>query len=157
MHRGVMRRVSCCPGRADPMIASASISTRQRSSSRAATTTMVAAGRMSPKIGTVRASDSLPVSRIDQEHARPDDVRRHVAPAARQRVEDDGQAACGLGLRVGIDRPVRPDRASAGHHDPVTHAHRTTEADDRLIGRPGRDALALSHRAATPTGMSTPG
>ena len=128
-------------------IASASISTFQRGSSRAATATIVAAGRICAEELAVDGADGLGVGGVGQQHAGADDVGERGAGLGERRL-DDREAAAGLEGDVVGAGAVGEDGGGAGDEDPVADADGAGEADRGLEGGAGGDSLAGGHSSS---------
>ena len=119
--------------------------TFQRGSRKPVTTTIVAAGRASPKTSACAAPTASP-SAGSVMNMRVRTTSPGLGARLAQRGHDDLEAAPRLHAGVRVARAVRPDRRGARHEHAVAHAHGPADADLGLVGRAGGDVPAGGHR-----------
>ena len=147
----IERRPECSTGDAivhAPMTASTSISTFHSGLSRAFTTTVVLAGRISANFSPCTL-DTAPKSAASTRYTRERTTSSRVAPASCSAVSNLETTAC-LYAGVGVDRSIGPLRCRSHDHDAISDAHGAAVADDQLPWAPGGDELSLSHRRPPP-------
>lgn len=84
------------------------------------------------------ATDLIGVGRVDEEHARANDVVERSAGFLEGQ-PDDLEAARGLGVRILVDVAVGPDGRRARNQDSISDAERAAEPDAFFERRPGAD------------------
>ena len=136
------------------MIASTSISTSISGATRAFTSTMVAAGRMSRKISPCALAARFPSADVGNEGP----GAHHVAEARARLLQSAANVLQRLHrLRVHVtlahDLAVRPGRDCARHRDEWANFDRAREADNRLVGRVTGDILAFHYSASVEGGI----